>query len=86
MKHCAIEYHTGSLACYTVPYIYFLFQEYFFRASLCHLCIDALNAQHAIEKYGELYPAFGDSRYLLVSRCKGFLGLESGQTALKYRR
>lgn len=37
-------------------------KEYFFRASLCHLCIDALNAQHAIEKYGELYPAFGDSR------------------------
>eukprot|EP00088_Acartia_fossae_P041758 TRINITY_DN43692_c0_g1_i1.p1 TRINITY_DN43692_c0_g1~~TRINITY_DN43692_c0_g1_i1.p1 ORF type:complete len:293 (+),score=72.65 TRINITY_DN43692_c0_g1_i1:126-881(+) len=37
-------------------------KEYFFRASLCHLCIDALNAQHAVEKYGDLYPAFGDSR------------------------
>ena len=25
-------------------------KEHFFRASLCHLCVDALNAQHAIQK------------------------------------
>jgi len=37
-------------------------KEHFFRASLCHLCIDALNAQHALTKYEEMYPAFGDSR------------------------
>jgi len=37
-------------------------KEHFFRASLCHLCIDALNAQHAVTKYEEQYPAFGDSR------------------------
>ncbi|XP_059095283.1 alpha-soluble NSF attachment protein-like isoform X2 [Tigriopus californicus] len=37
-------------------------KEYFFRASLCHLCVDALNAQHAIQKYEEQYPAFADSR------------------------
>merc|ERR1712203_754317 len=37
-------------------------KEHFFRASLCHLCIDALNAQHAVAKYEEQYPAFGDSR------------------------
>jgi alpha-soluble NSF attachment protein len=37
-------------------------KEHFFRASLCHLCIDALNAQHAVSKYEEQYPAFGDSR------------------------
>merc|ERR1712098_30180 len=37
-------------------------KEYFFRASLCHLCVDALNAQHAVTKYEEQYPAFGDSR------------------------
>merc|ERR1719330_785201 len=34
----------------------------FFRASICHLCVDSLNAQHAIIKYEEQYPAFGDSR------------------------
>lgn len=37
-------------------------KEYFFRAALCHLCVDVLNAQHALEHYQELYPAFQDSR------------------------
>jgi len=37
-------------------------KDQFFRASLCHLCIDALNAQHAVQRYEEQYPAFGDSR------------------------
>merc|ERR1711973_628279 len=37
-------------------------KEHFFRASLCHLCIDALNAQHAVQRYEEQYPAFADSR------------------------
>jgi len=37
-------------------------KEYFFRASLCHLCVDSLNAQHAVQRYEEQYPAFSDSR------------------------
>jgi len=37
-------------------------KEYFFRAALCHLCVDALNAQHAVQRYEEQYPAFSDSR------------------------
>lgn len=37
-------------------------KEQFFRASLCHLCVDALNAQHAVQRYEEQYPAFADSR------------------------
>lgn len=37
-------------------------KEYFFRAALCHLSVDLLNAQHAIEKYAQQYPAFQDSR------------------------
>ncbi|KAF7991306.1 hypothetical protein HCN44_002868 [Aphidius gifuensis] len=42
-------------------------KEYFFRAALCNLCVDALNAQHAIERYEEQYPAFQDSReYKLI--------------------
>lgn len=42
-------------------------KEYMFRAALCHLCVDILNAQHALEKYVGLYPAFGDTReYKLV--------------------
>lgn len=42
-------------------------KEYFFRAALCHLCVDLLNAQHALEKYVQQYPAFQDGReYKLV--------------------
>lgn len=42
-------------------------REYFFRAALCHLCVDLLNAQHAVEKYIQQYPAFQDGReYKLV--------------------
>lgn len=42
-------------------------KEYFFKAALCHLCVDTLNAQHALERYVQMYPAFQDSReYKLV--------------------
>jgi alpha-soluble NSF attachment protein len=48
-------------------------KEYFFRAALCHLCIDLLNAQHAIQQYENMYPAFQvfiDSYYFqLASTC-----------------
>jgi len=37
-------------------------KEYFFRAALCHLCVDVLNAQQALDRYGDMYPAFQDSR------------------------
>ncbi|KAF5305529.1 hypothetical protein FQA39_LY01620 [Lamprigera yunnana] len=37
-------------------------KEYLFRATLCHLCVDLLNAQHALERYSRLYPTFQDSR------------------------
>lgn len=42
-------------------------KDYLFRAALCHLCVDVLNAQHALERYIQQYPAFQDSReYKLV--------------------
>lgn len=37
-------------------------KEYFFKASLCHLCVDLLNAQHAMERYVEQCPSFQDAR------------------------
>lgn len=37
-------------------------KEYFFKAALCHLCIDTLNATQAVAKYSEIFPAFQDSR------------------------
>ncbi|XP_003746133.1 alpha-soluble NSF attachment protein [Galendromus occidentalis] len=42
-------------------------KEQFFRAALCHLCVDTLNATHALNKYDEMYPSFADSReYKLI--------------------
>ena len=37
-------------------------KDHFFRAALCHLCVDFLNAQIAIQKYQEMFPTFSDSR------------------------
>lgn len=45
-------------------------KEYFFRSALCHLSVDLLNAQQAIDRYAQQYPAFQDSReYKLVKVC-----------------
>lgn len=37
-------------------------KEYFFKAGLCHLCIDLLNCQQALNRYIDLSPAFQDTR------------------------
>ena len=37
-------------------------KDYFFKASLCQLCVDTLNAEQAIQKYEEMFPQFGDAR------------------------
>ncbi|XP_077995427.1 alpha-soluble NSF attachment protein-like [Glandiceps talaboti] len=42
-------------------------KDYFFKAALCHMCVDLLNAQHAIQKYEDMFPQFTGSReYKLV--------------------
>jgi len=37
-------------------------KDYFFKALLCHLCVDSLNASHALTRYEDQYPAFTDAR------------------------
>lgn len=59
----AIEiYEQVASSCLDSSLLKYSAKEYFFRASLCHLSVDALNAQLAIEKYSEQYPAYQDSR------------------------
>lgn len=36
--------------------------DYFFRAALCHFCIDMLNAHNAVVRYADMHPAFEESR------------------------
>lgn len=55
-------YENVGQACIESPLLKYSAKEYFFRAALCHLCIDLLNAQLAVKKYEEMYPAFSDSR------------------------
>jgi len=44
------------------PLLKYAAKEHYFRAALCHMCIDLLNAQLAIKKYEEAFPGFADSR------------------------
>ncbi|XP_053908799.1 alpha-soluble NSF attachment protein isoform X1 [Cuculus canorus] len=44
------------------PLLKYSAKEHFFRAALCHFCIDMLNAKLAVQKYEEMFPAFSDSR------------------------
>ena len=37
-------------------------KDYFFNASLCHMCVDSLNAHHALQRYEDQFPAFADTR------------------------
>ncbi|XP_053568160.1 beta-soluble NSF attachment protein [Bombina bombina] len=44
------------------PLLKYSAKEYFFKAALCHLIVDELNAKFAVDKYEEMFPAFSDSR------------------------
>ena len=47
-------------------------KDYFFRAALCHLCVDVVNAQHACSRYEEQFPAFCDSREVKLVKVRFF--------------
>lgn len=55
-------YESVASSCLDSSLLKYSAKEYFFRASLCHLSVDLLNAQHALDKYANQYPAFQDSR------------------------
>lgn len=60
-------YESVAGSCLDSSLLKYSAKDYFFRAALCHLSIDLLNAQHALEKYAQQYPAFQDSReYKLI--------------------
>ena len=50
-------------------------REYLFRASLCQMCIDMMEAQRAIEKYNQMLPAFEDSREYTLLKVSSTIGL-----------
>ncbi|XP_036689270.1 alpha-soluble NSF attachment protein isoform X1 [Balaenoptera musculus] len=52
------------------PLLKYSAKDYFFKAALCHFCIDMLNAKLAVQKYEELFPAFSDSRECKLMKVK----------------
>ena len=37
-------------------------KDYFFKACVCHMCVDFVNAQLSIQKYEDMFPAFSETR------------------------
>ncbi|XP_033115975.1 alpha-soluble NSF attachment protein-like isoform X1 [Anneissia japonica] len=51
------------------PLLKYSAKDYFFKAALCQMCIDTLNAKLAVQKYEEMFAAFADSReYKLLNK------------------
>uniref|UniRef100_A0A8C3UV07 NSF attachment protein alpha n=2 Tax=Catharus ustulatus TaxID=91951 RepID=A0A8C3UV07_CATUS len=44
------------------PLLKYSAKEHFFRAALCHFCVDMLNCKLAVQRYEEMFPAFSDCR------------------------
>ena len=52
-------------------------KDHFFKAALCHLCVDLLNGQQAVQKYCEMFPQFADSRECKLIKVYNFIGIQS---------
>lgn len=63
-------YESVAGSCLDSSLLKYSAKEYFFRAALCHLCVDLLNATHALDKYAHQYPAFQDSREFKLIKVK----------------
>ncbi|KAA0190477.1 N-ethylmaleimide sensitive fusion protein attachment protein alpha [Fasciolopsis buskii] len=37
-------------------------KDHFFKAAICHFCVDIVNGQKALQTYTESFPMFADSR------------------------
>lgn len=59
----AIEiYEAVAANCIDSPLLKYSAKEHYFRAALCKMCVDLLDAQLAVKRYEEAFPAFSDSR------------------------
>uniref|UniRef100_A0A8C4QU42 Beta-soluble NSF attachment protein n=2 Tax=Eptatretus burgeri TaxID=7764 RepID=A0A8C4QU42_EPTBU len=59
----AIElYEQVATSCMDNDLLKFGTREYFFKAALCHFCMDPLNGKLAVDRYEEMFSPFSDSR------------------------
>ena len=59
-------------------------KDHFFKAALCHLCVDLLNGQQAVQKYTEMFPQFADARECKLVKVKVKFRYLVSQTLLSY--
>ncbi|KAI2798513.1 hypothetical protein RDWZM_009765 [Blomia tropicalis] len=55
-------YEKVAHSCIESPLLKYSAKEHFFRAALCHLCIDFIDCSNALKNYEEAFPRFTDSR------------------------
>lgn len=55
-------YEQVAGTCIESPLLKYSAKEHYFRAAICHMCVDTLNAENAIKRYQDIYPHFTDSR------------------------
>ncbi|RXN22601.1 alpha-soluble NSF attachment [Labeo rohita] len=63
-------------------------KDHFFKAALCHFCVDMLNCKLAVQKYEEMYPAFSDARECKLLKVREFdsiTRLDQWQTTMLLR-
>jgi len=51
-----------AMSCMDNSLLKYSAKDHFFRAAVCHLCVDTLNCQQNLQRYEELFPQFADSR------------------------
>lgn len=62
LAQAAEIYEKVATGCIESSLLKYSAKEHYFRAALCHLCVDVLNAENAIKKYQDCFPNFTDSR------------------------
>lgn len=59
----AIEiYEKVAQSCMDNQLLRYNAKDYFFRAAICHMCLEAQAAGIAVQKFEEMFPTFSDSR------------------------
>ncbi|CAB1333024.1 unnamed protein product [Coregonus sp. 'balchen'] len=60
----AIEIYTNMIGTYAMDSVLLKYcaTDHFFKAALCHFCVDMLNARLSVQRYEDMFPAFSDAR------------------------
>ena len=66
---CSVLFQV-AISCMDNQLLKYSAKDHFFKAALCHLCVDLLNGQQAVQKYTEMFPQFADARECKLVKVK----------------